>query len=177
MKKLILQYGVLAGLVVAVMMVVTFSGVIDHGFSEYLGYGTMILAFATIFIAVKLHRDKNLGGTISFIGAFKIGLGITLVASVIYIISWMIISNTIAKDFMLEYYQHSVEQLKSGDLSEAEIKEKLAELEKFRELYKNPVIKIGITFMEIFPVGFVISVVSALILKQNRTSGVGSGLD
>lgn len=171
MKKLILTYGVIAGLVVAVMMVFIVSGSgHDIVFSEYIGYATMIIAFATIFFAIRSYRDKFLEGSIDFWSAIKIGLGITMVASVIYVASWMVISNTIAEDFMSEYYQQSMEKLKASDLSEAEIDAKIARMDQFQELYKNPVVKIGITFLEIFPVGFVVSLISALILKRKANS-------
>ena len=167
MKKLILTYGLTAGTIILVMLLFTFSGsTLDFKHSEILGYTTMIIAFSTIFFAIKSHRDKNLEGSIQFGKAFKIGLGITLVATVIYIVSWMIMSNTIAKDFMTEYFQHSMEQLKASDLSETQINEKIAEMERFKELYKNPIVKIGMTFLEIFPVGFIVSLISAFILKR-----------
>ncbi len=172
MKKLILTYGIVSGLVTSAMVLFTISGSpIVKEYGELIGYGTMIIAFSTIFIAIKTYRDKYLKGKITFFNAFKIGLGVTLIATVIYIVSWMIISETIAKDFMTEYFQQSVEKLKTSDLSEAEINKKIAEMENFKELYKNPIVKIGMTFLEIFPVGFVISLVSALILKRKPASG------
>lgn len=167
MKKLILTYGVVAGIVVAAMLVFSFSGIeigMENG--EILGYATMIIALSTIFFAVKSFRDQQENGLITFGKAFKIGLGITLVATAIYIVAWMILSETIAKDFMAEYYQHSVEKLKASNLSEAAMEEKIQEMKNFQELYKNPLVKIGMTFLEIFPVGLVISLISALILKK-----------
>ncbi len=167
MKKLILTYGTISGLVVAAMLVITFSGSsVDYGSGDLLGYAVMIIAFATIFVAIKTYRDKQLDGIINFSTAFKLGLGITLVASAFYVLAWMIISETIAKDFMSEYYQHSVEQLKASGLSEEELAKRVAEMEQFRELYKNPFFKIGITFLEIFPVGLIVSLISAAILKK-----------
>ena len=169
MKKLILTYGSIAGIVISAMFVITFSfSGMDMENGEIIGYSTMIIAFASIFFAIKSHRDNDLNGTINFLGAFKIGLGITLVASFIYILSWMILSNTIAKDFMAEYFQQSIEQLRASDLSETEINEKISEMENFKELYKNPIVKIGMTFLEIFPVGLIISLISAFILKRKE---------
>lgn len=155
MRKLILTYGTIAGAIVSIMLLITFSGSSrDFENGELIGYASMIIAFATIFVAVKSYRDKSLDGNIGFKQAFSIGLGITLVATAIYILSWMIMSETIASDFMSEYYQYSIEKLKASDLTETEIDEKIAEMEYFKELYKNPMVKIGMTFLEIFPVGF-----------------------
>jgi hypothetical protein len=167
MRKLIFTYGIIAGLVVAAMLVLSFSGSTwDVTSGDLMGYAVMIIAFSTIFIAIKNYRDKQLNGNISFGTAFKVGLGITLVASAIYVIAWMIISNTIAKDFMTEYYQQSVEQLKSSGISDQDLSEKIAEMDRFAELYKNPLVKVGITFLEIFPVGLIVSLTSSLILKR-----------
>ena len=167
MKKLILNYELIAGAVVSLMLVISFSGSMQNfENAELFGYTAMIVAFSTIFFAIKAERDKNQGGIISFGKALQIGLGITLVASAIYVLAWMIISETIAKDFMTEYYQQSVEQLKTSDLTEAEIDAKMEEMEDFQELYKNPIVKIGITFLELFPVGFIVSLISSLILKK-----------
>lgn len=169
MKKVIFVYGIIAGIIVSSMLFLAFSGSeINMDGGELLGYATMIIAFSTIFIAIKTHRDKQLNGTIKFGQAFKIGLGITLIATILYVISWMIISETMAKDFMLEYYQHSVEKLKASNIPEAELTEKIAKIEKYSEMYEKPIIKIGITFMEIFPVGFIVSLISALILKRRN---------
>lgn len=167
MKKLILVYGIIAGIVVSAMLFIGFSGSeINMDSGELLGYATMIIAFSTIFIAIKTYRDKQSNGSIKFGKAFKIGLGITIIATVLYVISWMIISETMAKDFATEYYQHSIETLKASNLPQDELAEKIARLEQYSEMYENPLIKIGMTFMEIFPVGFIVSLIAALILKR-----------
>ena len=80
----------------------------------------------------------------------------------------MIMSNTIAKDFMANYFQHSVDQINASGLSQTEIDIKVAEMEKFQGLYKNPIVKIGMTFMEIFPVVFIVSLISAFIFKTKK---------
>lgn len=167
MQKLILTYGLIAGAVVSLMLVLTYSGsTLDFDHGEIVGYASMIIAFSSIFFAIKTHRDTSLNGEITFGKAFKIGLGITFVATIIYIAAWMLISNTIAKDFMSEYYQHSIEKLKASDLTEAQISARIAEMDTFNELYKNPIVKIGMTFLEIFPVGFLVSLASSFILKK-----------
>lgn len=167
MKKSILTYGVIAGLIVSSLMLITFSGSgVNLEYGHLIGYSTMILAFATIFVAIKTQRDKHLGGKINFSKAFKIGLGISLIASLCYVITWMIMSETVAKDFMAQYYQHAIENLNNSSLTPGEIEEKIAQMDKMQEMYKNPVYKIGITFLEIFPVGLLVSLIAAFILKR-----------
>jgi hypothetical protein len=167
MKKVIITFGLISGVIVSGMLVLSFKAT-ESGMAngEIIGYATMIIAFATIFVALKNQRDRSSDGGLTFGAGFKTGLGITLVASFLYIISWLIISETIAKDFMAKYYQQSVEQLQASDLSEDEINAKIDEMKSFQELYKNPIVKIGITFLEIFPVGLLMSVIAALVFKK-----------
>ena len=167
MKKTILTYGIISGIIVSAMLLLAFTDVMkDFKYGELLGYSTMIIAFTAIYIAIKSYRDNQLNGQINFMEAFKIGLGVTMIASILYVISWMIISNTIGEDFMAQYFQESVEKLKASDLSPSEIETKIEEMKNFQEMYKNPLVKIGMTFLEIFPVGLIISLLSALILKR-----------
>jgi hypothetical protein len=89
MKKNILIYGLISGLVVAALMAVNLgmvskSGNFDN--SVLIGYASMIIAFSLVFVGIKNFRDKYNGGLISFGKAFKVGFFITLIASTIYVI-------------------------------------------------------------------------------------------
>jgi hypothetical protein len=42
----------------------------------------------------------------------------------------------------------------------------MAEMAGYKEMYKNPLFLILLTYAEIFPVGLLVSVISAFILKQ-----------
>lgn len=169
MRRYALIFGSIAGLVLVVMMFLTapFLGEdINYDTAEWLGYISMIVALSTIFIGIKSYRDNESGGFISFGMAFKVGLFITLVASAFYVAGWMLYMNTWDTNFMESYYEHSVEKIKTGGDSEAEIQSQIANMEKWRKLYKNPLIQIGVTFVEIFPVGLLITIISAAILKK-----------
>jgi hypothetical protein len=169
MKKIVLTFGIIAGVIVSVMMFVTFyEGFIDIEHGELLGYSTMIIAFSVIFFGIRAHRDKHLGGTIKFGKAFLIGLYITLIASTMYVASWMTISNTYGKDFMDQYYAKSIEELRQSDQTEEEIEAQIQDMKEFQEMYKNPAVKIGVTYTEILPVGLLISLICAAILKRNK---------
>ena len=52
-----------------------------HQGGEILGFATMLIAFSTVFIGIKRHRDVDGGGVIRFWPAVGLGLGISLVAS------------------------------------------------------------------------------------------------
>jgi len=171
MRRYALIFGTIAGVVLVLMMFLTmpFLGEdIDYDTAEWLGYISMIVALSAIFIGIKSYRDKESAGLISFGKAFKVGLFITLVASVFYVAGWILYINTAGTNFMDSYYQHSVEKIKTSNDPETEIQAKIADMEKWRELYKNPLIQIGVTFIEIFPVGLLITLISAAILKKKN---------
>ena len=131
----------------------------------------MSIALSTIFFAVKGYRDKHLNGSITFGKAFLVGLYITLVASTMYVASWMVLSATSEFDYMAEYYEHHKKELESSDLPAAEVEEELKDFRDIQESYKNPIVKIGFTYVEILPVGLLISLLSAAILKR-KSSGL-----
>jgi Protein of unknown function (DUF4199) len=170
MKKIVLTYGIIGGIIVTAMMWLTLaSGKHDFDNGMWIGYTTMVVALSTIFFAVKVYRDKHLGGTIKFGKAFLLGLYITLIASTMYVASWMVLSSVSEQDFMEEYYKHEKTQLESSDLPAVQVEAKLQEMREFQELYKDPAVKIGFTYLEILPIGLLISLLCAVILKR-RTS-------
>lgn len=168
MKKTVLTYGIIGGVIVSAMMWLTLgSGKHDFDNGMWIGYTTMVIALSTIFFAVKTYRDKYMGGEINFGRAFLMGLYITLIASTMYAASWMVLSATTDQDIMEQYYVHEKQKLESSDLPAAEVEAKLQEMRDFQEMYKNPIVKIGFTYMEILPVGLLISVFCAALLKRS----------
>lgn len=170
MKKTVLQFGIIGGIIVSLFMGISMLSMdenTDMGNAEYIGYASMIIAFSTIFVGVKSYRDKELQGVISFGKAFKIGLYIALVASTLYVISWMVLSEFVMKDFAINYMNSNIADWEQSGLSAEEIKAKTVEMNTWMEYYKNPIIKALITYMEILPVGIFVSLVSAAIWKKN----------
>ena len=170
MKKQIWTYGISIGVSVAVLMYLSFimwmGETPNYSMGEIAGYASMLLSFSLLFIGIKQYRDKQLGGYISFKKAFFMGLLMTLIASAIYVIGWMIYSSYNMTDFMDQYTNNMLEKMASEGKSASEIDAKKEEMAYYAELYKNPFWKIVMTFTEIFPVGLIISLISALILKR-----------
>ncbi|MEJ7681736.1 MAG: DUF4199 domain-containing protein [Segetibacter sp.] len=93
MKKIILVCGLISGFVVSAMTVIAIAICYrkeDFDGNMILGYATMIIAFSLIFVGIKNYRDKYKNGIISFGKAFKIGSYISLIASTIYVLVWVI---------------------------------------------------------------------------------------
>lgn len=173
MKKIVTVYGLIAGAVVSILMIISMRLMQNKGdqaeHSLLLGYASMLLAFCFILIAVKNYRDKHLGGTISFGKVFTTGLCIAVVASVCYTISWVIFYKGFYPDFMDQYTAHELTKLqqsgKSGK-SAVEIARETQKMEKMQALYATWPGLIGFTLLEIFPVGLLMSLVAALIFKR-----------
>ncbi len=171
MKKIVRNYGLMAGGILAAVMLITAplysSGKMSIEAGGWVGYISMIVALSAVFFGVRAYRDNEAGGAISFGKAFQVGILITLVASIIYVAVWMIYSSFgSGNEFMDQYYQYSVEQLQKSGKSAAEIEQEIARMEQFAEMYKNPLVKIGFTFLEIFPVGLIISLLCAALLRK-----------
>ena len=172
MKNTVLKFGLISGGIIAVLMIlsiVVLGDSISLGTAEVLGYLSMVLAFSVIFVAIKQFKDKVAGGELKFGKAFLIGLYITLICSAIYVATWMIVTamNPDIMERMAEMYKEKI--MNSGG-TEADIQTKLAEFDQGLEYYANPAIKAGITFFEIFPIGVLVSLLSAFILRTKKAA-------
>lgn len=171
MKKTVLTFGLLAGAIMALMMVIP--PMIDKDFSwgtygEIVGYATMVLAFIMVFVGTRQYRDNYNGGLITFGRAFKVAILITLISTVVYVIVWMILSETVYQDFWDRYSAMMMEKAKSSGLTPEKLSEKQAEMDKYREMYKNPLFRAAFTFIEPLPVGLLFSLVTAFIVKKKQ---------
>lgn len=172
MKKVVLIYGLIAGTIVGGMMLITMplyeNGTFNFDNGELTGYTTMVVALSMVFFGVKSYRDNHAGGTITFWGGLKVGLLITLVASIMYAATWEVLYARMGEEFSQKMVQHYMDDLKAGGATDTEIAEAKAKWDSFGEMYKNPLIRFGVTLMEIFPVGLVISLLTAGLLRKKE---------
>jgi hypothetical protein len=178
MRKTVLTFGLISGGILSVMMLATIPFMDSIGFDrgEVIGYTTMVLAFLLIFFGVRSYRDNVAGGTVSFGRAFAVGALIAVVASVCYVVTWEIIYFKVAPDFWTKYQAYTIEKARASGESSAAIAKRVADMQRFDRLYRNPAINAAITFIEPLPVGLVFALVSAGILRrrpQRRTSAEG----
>lgn len=174
MKKTVLICGLVAGLISASM----FIGLMILGKAQdehmengmIIGFTLMILAFSLIFVGTKITRDKHNGGYISFWQAFRVGFYISLIASTIYVLVWLVDLYTFNPDFATKYAAQNMEKLKSSGASAEMIAKETASMESFKEMYKNPVFVILLTYVEILPIGILVTLISAFTLKRRKAS-------
>ncbi len=166
MKKIVLVFGIIIGLVFCAnigFMVYWMYHNPDLKGSELVGYAVMVVVFSLIYIGVRNYRNKQLDGFISFGKAFKTGALIALLGSAIYVAAWLFSYYLFVPDFMDVYSDYVLKNCTPEDLPA-----KTKEMADFKELYKNPLFVILITFSEVLPIGVVVALVSALILKRKR---------
>lgn len=171
MKKNVIIFGLIAGAIITghmlYMVDLCYRNPEFKG-NAVIGYAAMLIVFSLIFVAIKNYRDKYNNGVVSFGKAFMIGLYISLITTAMYTIGWTIDYHWFVPDFMDQYTLHVLNAAKADGASPQEITEKVAEMAKYKELYKNPAFFVFATAMEIFPVGIVVSLISALILKRKN---------
>lgn len=170
MSRTILIFGAIAGLVVAVPMFLMIANS-DPGSaasSQFAGYLIMVLALSLVFFGVKRLRDRELGGAIRFVPALLAGLGISAVAGVIYVIGWEITLAVTDFAFIDSYSTAAIEAARAKGASAADIEALIVQMGEFRRQYENPFFRLPITFIEIFPVGVLISLISAALLRNPR---------
>lgn len=171
MKKTIIICGLIAGLISISMFIgLMIVGHEDHDWENGMlyGYTLMLLGFSFIFVATKIIRDKYNGGIISFGQAFKVGFYITLIASTVYVVIWLIDYYFFMPDFMEQYSARALEKLKASGASAAKLAEEKASMDKFNKMYKNPFFNALLTYTEILPVGLIVSLISALLLRKKQ---------
>jgi hypothetical protein len=175
MKTIVLRFGLLSGAVLAALGAVTLplcmSGGIDFANQEIVGYSAMVLAYAFVFFGIRSYREGLGGGAITFGKAFQVGILITLVTCAVYIVTWEIVYHGFVPDFIDTYSAHVVDKLRADGATAEALAAKRSEMARFKELYANPLFNVAITFLEVFPVGLIVTLVSAAILR--RKSGPG----
>lgn len=171
MLRKILIYGLLAGVLVGGFL---FANTVlgrggGHGSgSVVVGYASMLIALSAVFIAVKRHRDQDRGGVIPFWPAFAMGLGVSVVAGALYVLAWEAALAVTGMDFAAEYTRALVAQKEAEGASAEAIAKFKAEMAAFAQQYASPAYRLPMTFMEIFPVGVLVSLFSAALLRNPR---------
>ncbi|WP_425410490.1 DUF4199 domain-containing protein [Hyphococcus sp.] len=170
MLKIALVYGAISGVIVISVMTagIAMSGGEGGASSQAFGYLIMLIALSLIFVGVKRHRDRNLGGVIKFGGAFLTGVSIAAVAGLFYVAGWEAYLASTDYAFIDQYTAGVIEAKRESGADAAALAKVTADMETLTARYANPLFRIPITFSEIFPVGLIIALISALILRNPK---------
>lgn len=171
MTKIVLIFGLISGLIAGALMWILMgsvnSGAVNFDNGMLWGYATMIIALSLVFFGIKSYRDNH-GGHISFLKGLQVGILISLISAFCYAASWELYYPRVGDEFMQKYTTYYLEKLKTEGASDAEIEKARVEGVEFMEMYKNFVVRFGFSLMEILPVGVIVTLVSAGLLRKRE---------
>lgn len=171
MAKIVLIFGLISGAIAGLLMwiLMSFVGtdVVNFDNGVIWGYATMIVALSLIFFGIKSYRDNN-GGRITFFKGLQVGLLISLISAVCYAVSWEIYYPKVGQEFMQKYTAYYLDKMKKDGASDAEVEKARVDGEEFMELYKNFFVRFGFSLTEILPVGVVVTLISAALLRKEE---------
>ena len=168
MQRIILTYGAIAGFAVIITMVIGLTVLGSQQFTEWLGFLVMIVGLSLIFFGIKAFRDVEQGGVITFGKAVLVGTGIAAVAGVAYVAVWEVYLAMTDYAFINQYTEAIIEERRAAGASDAQMTEVIASMDRMKEQYANPLTRLPWTFIEIFPVGLLISLISAAVLRKSE---------
>ena len=170
MKRTVLVFGLISGgiLTASLLLATAFQDQIGFDKGAIVGYTSMVIAFLMIFFGIRAYREM-LGGVISFGNGLKVGLMITAIASCCYVATWEVIYWKISPDFTEKYAAYEIKKAQESGASDAKLVAVRKEMEQFKELYKNPLVNVAFTFIEPLPVGIIMTLVAAGILRRRQS--------
>ena len=167
--RYVLIYGALAG-AIAISFITASIAVesLSHLQSVWFGYLVMLAALSLIFVGVKRYRDVECGGVIGFGRALGVGLAMGLVAGLVYVAGWEAYLATTDGNFMADYAAATVADMRAAGASAAVIAAAVAQMAEAIEQYRQPLLRMLITFSEILPVCVLVPLLSAAVLRHPR---------
>ena len=167
MKKFILKYGLYSAALIIGLFSISFMTMDTIGMAaqEIFGYLSIFLALVFVFFGVKAYRVKERSGSIKFGRALGVGMLITLIPAIMFGLMDTIYVTIINPDFYAEYYAQMTIQY-TQEFSGGELKAKLDELNGMKELASNPVFSFFLMVSTVLILGFIISLISALVLRK-----------
>ena len=173
MKKEVWKYGLGSGFALAITMGVTVP--LEHrihaSWAMAVGYTLMVLSFLIVFVGVKHYRDTDCGGSITFGRALAAGALMMLISCACYVAMWEVLYATVEKNFAHDYTAALIKRAQGSGLEGAALQARIAEARKFESTYANPLYRMSMTLLEPLPVGLVMALVSAGILRRKPEVG------
>ncbi|MGD0730147.1 MAG: DUF4199 domain-containing protein [Terracidiphilus sp.] len=169
MKKTVLTFGLIGGVIISVLMdgSLLLANKIGSGHnSMLLGYTMMVASFLLVYFGIRSYRDNTLGGQISFGRGFACGILITLITTVCYVATWEVLYFNFIPHFMDSYFAAEVHKVQSAGLDAATTAARVTAIESTQKAYQNPLVNMAYTFIEPLPVGLVITLISAAVLRR-----------
>ncbi|MBX3595112.1 DUF4199 domain-containing protein [Sphingomonas sp.] len=172
MFRTILTYGIIAGIVVGIPLFLIGTVLAEYAPSGAMGmaigYLIMLIAFTTIFAGIKRYRDHDRGGAIRFLPAFGMGVAIALIGSAFYVVAWEAAMAVHGGDYIAKFAAHMIAEREAAGASAAELAALRAQMADMQAMYANPVMRVLITLSEILPIGLLVALIAAVLLRNPR---------
>jgi len=168
MKKTVLTFGLISGVMISVLMdgSLLLADKIGSGHSMAIGYTIMVASFLLVYFGIRSYRDNTLSGQISFGRAFACGILITLITTVFYVGTWEVLYFKFMPHFMDSYFAAQIHKVQASGLDPAATAAQVAAIQRSQQLYQNPFVNMAYTFIEPLPVGLIITLISAALLRR-----------
>jgi uncharacterized protein DUF4199 len=166
--KTIVTFGLISGGLSSVMMLLTvpFLDRIGFEYGEYFGYTAIVASFLPVYFGIRAYRENVGGGTLTFGRGFFVGLMIAVISSLFYVATWQVVYFKLVPDFGDKYQAYALERLKKEGASQQKVDEMVTQMESFKRLLGNPLTNAAITLIEPLPIGLLIAVISAGVLRK-----------
>jgi len=164
MKKPLLIFGLIIGALLTtnslIMINMMYSNPEFKG-NPVLGYSILIIIFSLMYFGVKNYRNNHLDGKINFLKAFKAGAIISFIASTVYVVIGLTNYYLFIPDFLDVFSNHVIRNAEPYKVEAV-----TAQMENFKEMYKNPLFAIFVSYMEVLPIGIVVALLTSFIVKK-----------
>ena len=169
MKKVVITFGLISGVISSAMMFLTLpfleNGAVNDSNGLILGYTSIVLSLLLVFFGIRSYRE-NAGGTITFGRAFKVGLLIVLISSAFYVATWQVLYFKFMPNFWNVMADRTAVSMRAKGEPEAKIAATTQEMMGYKKVYDNPFLNAAFTLLEPLPVGIVVALISAAILRK-----------
>jgi Protein of unknown function (DUF4199) len=169
MKKSVVTFGLICGLIMSVLMdgSLLLADKFGSGHdSLVLGYTILVASSLLIYFGIRSYRDNTLAGQISFGRAFACGILITLIALVCYAAVWEVVYFNFIPHYMDSYFAAQIHKVQSSSLDPATTAARIAAIKHTQQLYRNPFVNMAYAFIEPLPIGLIITGISAAMLRR-----------
>ena len=177
MKRIVLTFGIIAGLIAAVLMagvMVPLMHRIGFDYGLIVGYTTITASMLPVFFGIRAYRETVGGGSISFGRAFSVGILISLITCAFYIVTWEIVYFFFIPDFLDTWAAAQTTSMKAQGASAEAINAAVKQINDMKVWYNNPLFNALATLMEPLPVGILVTLISSIVLRKKKPAE-GSG--
>ena len=169
-SQVAIKWGTIAGLLMVGVPLLTYlligGGPETFEVGEVIGYATIILSLLLIFMAINEFRRLQPDQRVGFAQGLAIGLLISAIAGSLFgVYNWVYVE-FLQPDFLDQYYNHAIEQLRQSGQTEADIQRQIESFEREKALFMNPAIQFLLMFLTVFVIGLVVTLFCAAIQSR-----------